>query len=136
MPGLGLAAIILAVSILALPADRAAAYPGNGSLPTVGSLNDYVSQGQQAREPTNAPQGSYMAPGGRGFYGAPPSGSRSYANPAVMGAMVLTLWALQRYQQRHQRHHHRRAGKSYERSRRSRGLNTGNRMSSPFGYGF
>lgn len=58
---------ILAVSIVALPVDRAAAYPGGGSLPTVGSLNDYVSQGQQPREPANAPQGSYMSPGGQDF---------------------------------------------------------------------
>jgi hypothetical protein len=57
-------------------------------------------------------------------------------NPAVMGAMILTLWALQRYQQRHQRHHQRRAMPSYRGSRRSRSLNPGNPMPSPLGYGF
>lgn len=54
----GFMAAILAVSIIALPADRVAAYQGGGALPTVGSLNDYVSQGQRPRDPGYAPQGS------------------------------------------------------------------------------
>lgn len=136
LPGLGFIGVILAVSMIALPAGRAAAYPGGGSLPTVGSLNDYVSQGQGPREPGYTPQGSSMSPGSQGFYSSPQSGSRSQMNPAVMGAMMLTLWVLQRYQQRHQRRHHRRVMRGYGSARRSRGLNSGYPMTSPLGYGF
>lgn len=57
-------------------------------------------------------------------------------NPAVMGAMMLTLWALQRYQQKHQRHHHRGAMRGYGSARRSRGVNAGYPMTSPLGFGF
>ena len=125
---LGLIAAILAFSFIGLQTDRAVAYQGGGALPSVGSLDDYIGQ---SRDRASAPQGSYMGPGGQGSYGAR-TGSRSQMNPAVIGAMILTQWALQRYQERHQRH----AMRNYRRSRHSRGFNPGNPMSSPLGYGF
>ncbi|MGO9450002.1 MAG: hypothetical protein ACLQDV_02980 [Candidatus Binataceae bacterium] len=53
-------------------------------------------------------------------------------NPAVIGALNLALWTLQRHQERHQRH----AMRNYRGSTRARGLNPGNQMQSPLGYGF
>ena len=126
-PGLGLIAAVLAFSLIALPADRAVAYQSGGALPSVGSVDDYMSQGQPY-----APQGPNMAPGGQGFYGAP-TGSRSQINPAVIGAaMIIGLWALQRYEEHHQRH----AMRNSRRSSHSRGLDPGHPMPSPLGYGF
>ena len=129
-PGLGLIAAVLAISLIALPADRAVAYQSGGAPPSVGSVDDYMSQGQP-RDQAYAPQGPNIAPGGQGFYGAP-TGSRSQINPAVMGAMIIGLWALQRYEEHHQRH----AMRNSRRSRHSRGLDPGNPMPSPLGYGF
>ena len=128
-PGLGLIAAVLALSLIALPADRAVAYQG-GALPSVGSVDDYMNQGQP-RDREYAPQGPNLAPGGQGFYGAP-TGSRSQINPAVMGAMIIGLWALQRYEEHRQRH----AMRNARRSRQSRGLDSGSPMPSPLGYGF
>ncbi|MGB8414604.1 MAG: hypothetical protein WCE23_17455 [Candidatus Binatus sp.] len=131
VPGLGLIAAVLAFSLIALPADRAVAYQSGGALPSVGSVDDYMSQGQP-RDREYAPQGPNMAPGGQGFYGAP-TGSRSQINPAVIGAAVIIgLWALQRYEEHHQRH----AMRNARRSRDSRGLDSGNPIPSPLGYGF
>jgi hypothetical protein len=118
-PRLWLIATILVSGLIALPADRVAAYPGGGALPTVGTIDDYVSQGQP-RDRAYTPQGPPMGPGGQGFYGEP-TGSRSRMNPAVIGAVLIGLWALQRYQERHQHH----AMGTYRRSRHSRGLNRG-----------
>jgi len=123
---LGLA--MLAFTFIVLPADRAIAYQGAGALPSVGSMDDYMRQAQP-RDRAYAPQGPYMGQGGQGNYGAP-TGSRAQMNPAVTGTMIVLLWALQRYQERHQRH----AMRNYRGSRRSRG--SGNPMPSPLGYGF
>ncbi len=128
-PGLGLIAAVLAISVIALPADRAVAYQA-GALPSVGSVDDYMSQGQP-RDRDYAPQGPNIAPGGQGFYAAP-TGSRSQINPAVMGAMIIGLWALQRYEEHRQRH----AMRNARRSRHSRGLDSGNPIPLPLGYGF
>ena len=128
--GLGLIAAVLALSVIALPADRAVAYQSGGALPSVGSVDDYMSQGQP-RDREYAPQGPNLSPGGQGFYGAP-TGSRSQINPAVMGAMIIGLWALQRYEEHRQRH----AMRNARRSRHSRGLDSGNPIPSPLGYGF
>ena len=127
-PVLGLA--ILAFILIAVPADRAIGYQGAGALPSVGSLDDYMRQAQP-RDRAYAPQGPYMGQGGQGYYGAP-TGSRWQMNPAVIGAMILALWAVQRYQERHQRH----AMRNYRGSRHWRGLNPGNPMPSPLRYGF
>lgn len=124
VPALALA--ILAFGLIPLPADRAVAYQDPGAPPCIGSINDYMRQGQ-SRDQGYGPQASYMGAGGQGFYGAP-SRSRSQMNPAVMGAMVIALWALQRYQERHQRH----AMRNYRRHWRG----TANPMRSPLGYGF
>jgi hypothetical protein len=57
-------ATILAVSLVAFPADRAMAYD-DGSVPAnVGSLDDYVRQGQP-RDRGYAPRGSYGGQGRR-----------------------------------------------------------------------
>ena len=81
----------------------------------------------QPRDRAYTRQGSYMGQGGQGFYGSP-TASRSQTNPAVMGAMMIGLWALQRYQERHQRHHQHYAMRNYRGSRHSRGFNSGNPM--------
>lgn len=137
---LWLIAAILAFSLIAVPATRAIAYQDGGALPSVGSIDDYMSEGQP-RDRAYAPQGpyqgpyqgSYMDPRSQGFYGAP-TGSRSQMSPAFMGAMIA-LWALERYQQRHQRHRYAmRNNRGSGRHRRS--LNPGNPTLSPFGYGF
>ncbi len=41
-----LALVIITFSLIALPAAQAIAYPGGGTLPSVGSLDDYVRQTQ------------------------------------------------------------------------------------------
>lgn len=126
-------ATILAVSMMAFPVDRAIA-DDDGVPPNVGSLDDYVRQGQP-RDRGYAPRGSYNGQGGQGYYGAP-TGPSSQMNPAVMGAMMLALWALQRHNERHQRRNQRHAMRNRQNSRRLRSPNSGNPMPSPFGYGF
>ncbi len=103
-----LALVIISFSLIALPAAQAIAYPGGGTLPSVGSLDDYVRE-TQPPDRGYAPPGQYMGQGG-GLYGGP-AASRSQMNPAVMGTMMIALWALQRYQERHQRH----TGRHYRR---------------------
>ncbi|MGO9266821.1 MAG: hypothetical protein ACLQBA_18400 [Candidatus Binataceae bacterium] len=124
LSGLHLLLTILTFSLIALPAAQAIAYPGGGTLPSVGSLDDYVRQ-TQPRDQGYAPPGSYMGSnmGQSGFYGGS-TGSRSQMNPAVMGTMMIALWALQRYQERHQRH----TARHYRRHYHS----VGNPMQSPF----
>lgn len=95
--GLRLFAAILAFSLTAVQADRAVAYRGGGTLPSVGSLDEYI---RQSHERASFPQGSSMGPRGQGSYGAQ-TGSRSQMNPAVLGAVILGQWALQRLQDRH-----------------------------------
>ncbi len=119
--GLRLVLAIIVFSLIALPGAQVIAYPGGGTLPSVGSQDDYVRQ-TQPRDQEYAPPGQYMGQG-RGLYGGPAS-ARSQMDPAVMGTMMIALWALQRYQQRHQRH----AARHYQRHSRS----TGNPMQSPF----
>jgi hypothetical protein len=127
-------ATILAVSFVAFPVARAMAYD-DGSVPTnVGSLDDYVHQGQP-RDREYAPRGGNAGQGGRGYNGAP-TGSRSQINPAVMGAMMLALWALQRHNERHQRRNQRQAMRNRQNSRRLQSPNAGNPMPSAFDYGF
>lgn len=112
---------IITFSLIALPAAQAIAYPGGGTLPSVGSLDEYVRQ-TQPPDRGYAPPGQYMGQAG-GLYGGP-AASRSQMNPAVMGTMMIALWALQRYQQRHQRH----TARHYRRHYHS----AGNPMQSPF----
>jgi hypothetical protein len=127
-------ATVLASSLVAIPADFAIAYDDGSAPANVGSLDDYVHQGQP-RDQGYGPRGSSIGGAGQGYYGAP-SGSRSQINPAIVGAMMLTLWALQRREARHQHHDQRHAMRDRRNSRRSRSLNSGNPMPSPFGYGF
>jgi hypothetical protein len=120
---------ILAFSIVTLPVERAMAYQ-DGATPTgVGSLDDYMRQGQPS-ERSYSPSGPRSSNGGQGYYGAPAAGSRSQMSSAVMGAMIIALWALQQHQQRHQRH----AARSNQRVGRSRIFNLGNPIQSPLGF--
>jgi hypothetical protein len=128
--GLSIIAAILALSLIALPADRALAYSSDGALPGVGSLDDYMRQGQP-RDPAYVPQRSYAGPENQGSNGAM-AGSRSQMKPAVMGAMILELWAFQRYQ----KHHHLRGLRDYYGTRHSRALNPGNSMPSTLAHGY
>jgi hypothetical protein len=58
-------------------------------------------------------------------------------NPAVMGAMMLALWALQRHnERRQQRRNQRHSTRDGQNSRRLRRMNSGNPMPAPFGFGF
>jgi hypothetical protein len=116
--------VVLAFSLTALPTAQAIAYPGGGTLPSVGSLDDYVRQ-TQPRDQGYAPPGSYMGSnmGQSGLYGGS-TRYRSQMNPTVMGTMMIALWALQRYQERHQRH----AARHYRRHFHG----AGNPMQAPF----
>lgn len=124
---LALIAAIVTFSIVMLPVGPAIAYPDSGAPPGVGSLDDYTRQGQPSERQYRQP-GSQIGQGSQGYYGAP-RGSRSQMNSAVMGAMILALWALQRYQERHQRH----ATRNYRGSGR-RVLKSGNPMPAPLGF--
>jgi hypothetical protein len=104
-PKVGLIAAIIAFSLIALTADRALAYDAS-SLPSVGSVDDYMQQGQpreqeNGQDPYNG-GGPYMGPGNQGFYN-PPGPRQPKINPAVVGATLVALWALQRYQESRRR---------------------------------
>jgi hypothetical protein len=120
---------ILALCLIVLPANRAVAYEGRGTLPTVGTVDGYMRQG----EPRDSPYAGqpYSGSGGQGLYGSPRAGAPQQ-NAAVMGAMIVALWALQRYQERHLRHPMR----NYRGVARSRHHNRINQMPFPLGYGF
>jgi len=126
---LKLVAAILAISLTTLPASRAVADEGFGALPTVGTVDGYMRQGKP-RDPAYSGQ-RYTGSGGQGLYGSPRA-SASQPNAAVMGAMIVALWALQRYHERHQRH----AMRNYRGVARSRRRNRMNQMPLPLGYGF
>jgi len=94
---------LLVLSLILLPSDRTSAYTGSGPLP-IGSVQDYLGQGQsQGQYPQ---RNQYMRPRrGAGYYGYPNGGYRyQQPNPAAVGVMLIALWAMQRYQERH--HHH------------------------------
>jgi hypothetical protein len=123
---------MLAFGLISLQTDVAIAYQGGSALPRVGSLNDYI---EQSRDRASAPQGLYMSSEGQGSAGSR-TGSHSQMNRAVIGAMILMQWTLQRFQERQRRHHRRYAIRNYRVSGNSRGFNTGYPMSSPLGHGF
>jgi hypothetical protein len=116
---------ILVSALTALPANRAAAYAGGTGPLGIGSINDYVSQGQPRYE--GARQSPYMGGAGQGYYGAQP-GYRSQGNASAEEAMVIALMVLQHYEERHQlreiRHHRRHSSWA------------GNPTQLPFGYGY
>jgi hypothetical protein len=117
---------ILVSALAALLATRAAAYSGGTGPLSVGSVNDYVSQGQPRYEGYGK-RSPYMGGATQGYYGAQP-GYRSQRNASAEEAMVIALMLLQHYEERHQlreiRHHSRHSGWA------------NNPMQSPLGVGY
>lgn len=125
----GCCVLVFAFVFTAFSVGHAAAYPGLDGLPSVGSVDGYMRQGQP-RDHAYVPRPS-AGWGGQGFYGSP-STSRLQMNRAVTGVMILALWALERYQERHQTH----ALRNHHAAMRSRKRNRANSLWLPPGNGF
>jgi hypothetical protein len=95
--------LVVAICLVMLSAERASADPGGATLPSIGTLDEYVHQtqiGTGQRGPRYPRQNN-----GRAYNSGRDSAYRVSANPAIMGVLLLTLWAVQRYDARHNRHH-------------------------------
>ena len=92
--------LLIVVCLLTLPADSTSA--SSGGSPGIGSLNDYVHDTQV--EGYGSPPQNPDPTGGLG-HNRPRAGTyRVPSSPALIGVLLLTLWAEQRYQEHH--HHH------------------------------
>lgn len=123
--------VALVFALISLPASSAIAGDSDDSLPPgIGSLNDYMHEGEPPGQVYN-PRQQNMPPEGPGQYGGPgyysppgnygpapgygsPSGSQIATGAAVVGALIVAAWAYQQYQahrqeqrayRRYQRHH-------------------------------
>ena len=95
--------LVLAICLVTLPAERASADLRGARLPGTGSLEDYIHQTQ-----VGTGQGGSRYPRqntGLGYNTGRDSAHRVSANPAIMGVLLLTPWAVQRYDASHNRHH-------------------------------
>jgi hypothetical protein len=136
----------VAFAVISLPASSVIAGDSDDSLPPgIGSLNDYMHEGEPPGQVYNphqqnaAPEapGYYNHPGyypPPGNYGPPPSygspsGSQMAVGAAVVGALIVAALAYQQYQARQQE---RRAMRRYRRYQRHRPLPP----PPPPGYGF